>query len=181
MVLSALSKVCILVMLISIVAGCGGGSGESTNSESPPSIPINTAKARVEVSLSNYPTTVLNRVGRVEMYLQLPFGVSPSNLSGTNASVAIGGDSPPINPNGYSASYDQTSRTLHMYFVQAQGILASSPIFYINCDIDTSVRTTLLMSSFSNSTLTNYIVFVEVAGSNTITGVSSYVSKVVPL
>lgn len=85
-IMNVVAGLLVALVLVSI-GGCGGGTSAAP---APPTAPTS---ATLKLSINNLPA--LTKVGALQVHFNLPAGVVPTTLSGSDASgsIALGGDS----------------------------------------------------------------------------------------
>jgi hypothetical protein len=136
----------LLVLLVTTVFGCGGGGGGGGGTTPP----ANPTKATLTLSIPNLPAGTLT--GGVQFTLNLPPGVSPAVLSGTNdasGSVTLtGGATGGISQANFTSS--ATAPNILIAIVNATGF-GTGNFAVVNCGIATG--TTVSASGFSLSNI----------------------------
>lgn len=140
-----------------LLSACGGGGG-GTPAPAP-------TKAIIKVSTANVPTGT--KVGGVQISIVLPSGVTPSILSGNDASGSVVASGNAGSGLLAASSYDASTRTLTPGTVSGSGF-DSGEFLTITCSIATGV--TVTASDFPSQA--TVIVISDVIG-NTIPGATS--------
>lgn len=142
-----------------LLSACGGGGGGT-----PAPAPAPT-KAIIKVSTANVP--IGTKVGGVQISIVLPSGVTPSILSGIDASGSVVASGNAGSGLLAASSYDASTRTLTPGTVSGSGF-DSGEFLTITCSIATGV--TVTASDFPSQA--TVIVISDVNG-NTIPGATS--------
>jgi hypothetical protein len=134
----------LLVLLVATAFGCGGGGGGGTTP------PANPTKATITLSIPSLPASTL--AAAVQFTINLPPGVSPAVLSGTNdasGSVTLtGGAASSISVANFTPS--ATAPQITTAIVNATGF-GSGNFAVVNCVI--APGTTVSTSGFSLSNI----------------------------
>ncbi len=121
-----IAKLKILLMCICLpvlMLACGGGGGGSN--------PVYT-KAILKVSTANVPSGT--RVGGAQLSVVLPIGVTPSVLSGNDATNSVTASGNAISGSLTASSYDAVTKTLTPGTISGSGFV-SGEFLTINCSI----------------------------------------------
>ena len=113
-----------------LMSACGGGGGDNGGGTTPPT--ITPTKAILKVSTANVPSGTL--LGGVKISIVLPAGVTPSVLSGNDATGSVAASGNAVSGLFAASSYDAATRTLMPGTISGTGFV-SGEFLTITCSI----------------------------------------------